>query len=161
MKAFWQQLDEAQQKWLMVLGVFVLLVVAYVGVWEPLSQSRDAKREEVAYHQATLNWLKEIEPNLRMLQAQRQSTGIDINQSLLSLTDQTARAAGLAGALSRIEPVNADQVNVWLDGAPFGVMMNWLSRLSVDSGVRVEELTVNRSGDQAQVDARVNLMIDR
>ena len=161
MKTFWLQLDEAQQRWLMILGVFIFLVVLYVGVWEPLSQSADTKREEVAYHQATLNWLREIEPNLRALQAQRQSAAIDVNQSLLSLADQTARAAGLAGALARIEPVNTDQVSVWLDGAPFGMMMNWLSRLSVDSGVRVEELTVNRSDNETSVDARVNLMIDR
>jgi general secretion pathway protein M len=161
MNAFWQGLEPSQQGWLTVLGGVILLTLAYVGIWEPLSLSRDAKRSEVAYHQATLDWFGQMEDDWLALQANKASSRLTANQSLLSVADQTARASGLAGSLTRIEPVNDNQVNVWLDGASFDQVMVWLSELSLEWGIRVDQLTVNQASDALTVDVRVNLAVDR
>ena len=161
MKAYWQALEPRQQRLIGVLVVVMVLALGYVGLWEPMVHSRDSQREEVAYHQATLAWLNSIESELLALKAVGSTEQMPSDRSLLSLADQTARAAGLAGVLSRIEPVNSDQVNVWLDGASFETVMSWLSELSVTWGVRVAELNVNRAQGEGAVDVRVNLTIER
>lgn len=57
--------------------------------------------------------------------------------------------------------MNDNQVNVWLDGASFDQVMVWLSELSLEWGMRVDQLTVNQASDALTVDVRVNLAVDR
>lgn len=161
MKAFWQQLNRRQQQWLLVLGVVVVAALSYVLVWEPWVEAKQTHAEEVAYHQATLDWLNALAPTIEALQGQQSAWQLDDGQSLLSLTDQTARAAGLAGALSRIEPVNNDEVSVWLNGASFDEVMAWLSDLSIERGVHIDQLSVNRATDPSSVDVRLTLTLRR
>jgi len=150
MMAWWTALPLRQQRLLMALAVVVIGASFYVGLWEPLTQAREARRAEVVHHQTTLNLLDEARSDIQALQ----------NQAA-RWADESARAAGLAGALTRIEPVNENQVNVWLDGAVFDEVMSWLSSLSMSSGVQVEQMSATRQADGSQVDVRVSLLIER
>lgn len=157
MKAWWSELNQRQQRAVLALGVVLIVTAGYVGLWEPWVEAKHRHAEEVAYHQATLDWLGTLAPVLETLQDQQTLGQLSEGQSLLSLTDQTARAAGLAGALSRIEPITDGQVSVWLNGANFDEVMSWLSDLSIERGVQVDQLSVNRASDPALVDVRLTL----
>jgi len=161
MMAWWNGLPLRQQRLLIVLAVVVTGALFYVSIWEPLIEAREARRAEVAHHQTTLNLLEEARSDIQALQNQASRTSVDPNQSLLRLADESARAAGLAGALTRIEPVNENQVNVWLEGAAFDEVMSWLSSLSMGSGIQVEQMSATRQVDGSEVDVRVSLLIER
>ena len=161
MMAWWNALPLRQQRLLMALAVVVIGASFYVGLWEPLIEAREARRAAVVHHQTTLNLLEEARSDIQALQNQASRMAMDPNQSLLRLADESARAAGLAGALTRIEPVNENQVNVWLDGAAFDEVMSWLSTLSMSSGIQVEQMSATRQADGSQVDVRVSLLIER
>ena len=154
---WWRSLNPRQKAAMGVLGGVLIATAVFTQVVEPLLEARAEANSQLAYHQATLNALNRAEPQIKRLQQQTSSSDVAINQSLLSLADETARAAGLAGALSRIEPSADNAVNVWLDGAQFDQVMGWLSALSVEQGVEVERLSVNRSQSASQVDVRVSL----
>ena len=160
MKAYWTQLNVRQQTVLAMAAVILAAAAFFLWVWEPLAESRDAKRDQVAAQRALLDWLEAVEP---LTQALRQGeTGArDLGgRSLLGLADQTARSAGLAGALTRIEPVGEDQVRVWLDEAEFVATMRWLEQLSMDYPVRTAQLEVERGRAAGMVNARVTLSED-
>jgi len=159
MHRFWSQLPTRQQRLVFALLAVVLLTGGYVGLWEPWTEARETQRAQVAHHQATLDWLVQVAPMIEEKRAEQSAVGLTDDQSLLSLTDQSARAAGLAGALSRIEPVNAREVNVWLDGAGFDDVMGWLGRLSMEHGVRVDRLSVTRNQNAETIDARIALAV--
>ncbi len=42
MKSWWRQLNQRQQRLLVIAGAVVLGVVIYVGLWEPLALTRQA-----------------------------------------------------------------------------------------------------------------------
>ena len=111
----------------------------------------------VATQQVELDWLQALAPEVTALR--QRDTGVrDLgDRSLLGVADHTARAAGLAGALTRIEPTGNNQVRVWLDGADYGVALVWLQRLSAEYPIDIEQLAVERGVGSGQVTMRVTL----
>jgi general secretion pathway protein M len=157
MSEFWNNLNARQQRILVLAGVVVLALFLYVQVWEPLAEARVAERERLAQQQAMLDWLTALTPvATRMRQESRRSQDLG-GRSLLGLADETARAAGLAGALSRIEPAGDGQVRVWLDGADFVTTIGWLERLSTSHPIEVSQLSVDRGQGVGRVNVRVTL----
>lgn len=153
----WQQL-EARQRRLIVLAAGVLFAaLVYVWVWEPLSQAREAEREHIAQQQALLNWLDAVAPLAERLRSSDQANREPSDRSLLGLADETARAAGLAGAMARIEPTGDREVRVWLEGADFVAVMGWLEDFSRSQAVQVGQLQVDRAGSEGRVNVRVTL----
>ncbi|TVQ38798.1 MAG: type II secretion system protein M [Wenzhouxiangella sp.] len=157
MSAWWNGLD-MRQRWLFsVCGGVVLVLAAFVWVWEPLSESRQAERARIAQQQALLDWLTALTPVAADLR-RGSSRAADLGgRSLLGLADETARAAGLAGSLSRIEPAGEGQVRIWLDGAEFVSTMGWLQRLSIEYPIEVSQLSIDRGQRSGQVNVRVTL----
>ncbi len=151
------QLD-ARQRRLLVLAAAVLFgALLYVQVWEPMVESRALERERIAQQQALLDWLTAITPMADQMRRQQAGRSVATDRTLLGLADETARAAGLAGALTRIEPAGENQVRVWLDGADFVATMGWLQQLSLRYPVEVRQLSVDRARQNGQVNVRVTL----
>ncbi|TVS11533.1 MAG: type II secretion system protein M [Wenzhouxiangella sp.] len=157
MSTFWEQLNARQRVLIVLAGLVLVAAALFVGVWEPLAESRAAERERVAGQQALLDWLDAVAPVAAELR-RRGDRGRDRGgRSLLGLADETARAAGLAGALSRIEPAGDDRVRVWLEGAEFLATMGWLEQLAVGHPVVVDQLDVDRGRSSGLVNVRVTL----
>lgn len=160
MSAWWQQLNQRQQRLVLFAAAILLGLLLYVQVWEPLDQARQAQREQIAHNQALLDWLVALSPVAEQMRQQGDGRRDLGGRSLLGLSDETARAARLAGALTRIEPAGQNQVRVWLDGAEFMATMNWLQQLSLEYPVEVSQLSVDRGQRAGQVNVRVTLSSD-
>lgn len=160
MREYWTRLKPRQQLLLGAAALVLLGALVFLWVWEPLAESRDLERERVAAQRALLDWLEAVEPAAQALR-QGQTAARDLGgRSLLGLADQTARAAGLAGSLTRIEPVSDNQVRVWLDEAEFTATMRWLETLSINHPVRAAQLEVERGRAAGMVNVRVTLSAD-
>jgi len=154
----WQQLEPRQRRLIVLAGAVLVAALLYVWVWEPLAQAREAERERIAQQQALLNWLEAVAPVAERLRANGQASRDLGGRSLLGLTDETARAAGLAGAMARIEPVGDGEVRVWLEGADFVAVMGWLEDFSRSRPVEVGQLQIDRAGAEGRVNVRVTLV---
>lgn len=154
----WQQLDTRQRRLIGLAGLVLIVALVYVWIWEPLAEAREAERERIAQQQALLNWLGAVAPMAERLRENSRSSRDLGGRSLLGLADETARAAGLAGAVARIEPTGDDEVRVWLEGADFVSVMTWLEEFSRSRPVQVDQLQVDGSGDEGQVNVRVTLV---
>ena len=160
MKARWAAM-EPRERWLVgVAGVVIAATVLWVGVWEPLDARRDALREQVVAQQALADWLAALDPaqfgTTRGLTGTASSARTLDGRSPLAIIDQTARAAGLAGALARIEPAAPGEVRVVLQRAEFPSLMRWLDELIETRPFRVVDLRADRA-EPGRVDATVVL----
>src|SRR5690625_2953822 len=100
----WQQLETRQRRLIVLAAAVALAALVYVQVWEPLAAAQAVHREQIAARQALLDWLEAIEPIADRLRDSGRDQRESSDRSLLGLADETARAAGLAGAMERIEP---------------------------------------------------------
>lgn len=146
MRDWWAGLQARERRLVALAALVVLLALGWTTVWEPLRDARRAAAEQVATQRALLDWLERMAPQVRRWQRAEAPERAADGRSTLAIIDQSARAAGLAGALKRIEPGSGDEVRVDFAGAAFPDLMRWLSRLVAEHPIAVVRLSADRSG---------------
>jgi len=158
MKEWLDKLEPKERMMLAVGGVVLLLLLIYVLVLAPLRSGYQSLQLGVAKQRDTVVWMQGSAQTIERLRrsggAAAQGLG---GRSLLAVTDSTARAGGLGAALKRVEPEGGNSVRVWLDGAPFDVLIKWLGTLSTRHGVDANSVTLERSEVAGLVNARLTL----
>jgi general secretion pathway protein M len=76
---------------------------------------------------------------------------------LFALADVTARGAGLATALKRVEPIGAKSARVSFETANFDALIAWVDNLGRDYGVQATDFSADRVEGMGLVNARVLL----
>ncbi|MEM1080105.1 MAG: type II secretion system protein GspM [Pseudomonadota bacterium] len=154
MRDRWQQMQTRERALIVLAGVVLTLVLLWVLLWEPLVKANEQRRTQIVEQQSLLLWLQSIEPDVQQLRANRPQASAPSNRSPIGLIDQTARNAGMAAGLQRIEPAAGNQVRVVLEQVEFSRLMDWLSELTAGQPYRIVQLEAQRS-DPGRVDAVV------
>jgi type II secretory pathway component PulM len=128
-------------------GLFVVAVVL------PLQRSVTALHRTVAHQRAELAWMRRVAPEL----AAAGPTAANGTLPLIVLIDQSARHAGLAGALTGSAPEGPDTLRVRLQRAPFDGLIAWLARLEQRDGVTVRAARIQAAKGPGMVDAALTL----
>lgn len=153
---YWRRLQLRERRMVAVAMVVILLVVGWTLVWEPLREARRDLSEQLAGQRALVDWLDRVAPEVQRLRDERPPERTLAGQSTLAIIDQGARAAGLAGALKRIEPDTGDEARVVFEQASFPDLMRWLTTTVMQRPLAVARLTADRAGP-GRVDAVVVL----
>ena len=132
---------------LIAAGLFVLAVVL------PLERSVAALQRTVAHQRAELAWMRRVAPEL----AAAGPPGANGTLPLIVLIDQSARRAGLAGALAGSAPEGPETLRVRLQRAPFDALIAWLARLEQRDGVVVQAARIQAADGPGLVDAALTL----
>ena len=158
MKAWLYSLEPRERLMLAAGTALLALFLLYILLWSPLHSGYDAMRNTVEDQRATALWMQESAQTLMRLKSSSGNASQGLGgKSLLAVADSTARAGGLGQALKRVEPEGSDSVRVWLDEAPFDVLVKWLGTLSTIHGVNAESVTLERSDATGRVSARLTL----
>lgn len=151
------QRDQLALKWLM----FAFLVFGvYFMVWQPSQNYLYNSRAEAEQAYADLVWMKENELRAKQLARQNRTSNVQdqlSGRSLLSVVSSSAQKFGVE--LQRFEPRGDNRVNVWLDEVSFNQMMLWIGELDGRFGVRVEQITVEKTDQPGNVSARMSFQI--
>ena len=149
--------DQAALNWMLLA---LLLFILFFFVWQPVQSFVNKSRAEAEQASADLVWMKENEGRASQLArnnpavaGQAQLSG----KSLLSTVSNSARRYKVE--LQRFEPRGDTKVNVTLDKVSFNQMMLWISELNQRFGVRVEQISVDKSDRPGDVSARLSLQI--
>lgn len=143
---YWHQLQARERRMIVIAAVVVAIVLAWTLVWEPLRDARGDLTAQLAGQRALLDWLDRVAPEVERLRGNRQPERTLEGRSMLAVVDQGARAAGLAGALKRIEPGTGDEVRVVFEQAAFPDLMRWLATAVAEHPLAVTRLTADRAG---------------
>ncbi len=154
--------DERSPRERLLLGLAALalcLLIAYALAWRPLQRHLDDLERAIPQQKALLHWLEETRAEVMALRRRSVPTNgrRGDGRSLLAVVDQTARQAGLGGAIRRVEPDGRNGVRLRFEAVPFDALMNWLERIAGPGEVRIEAVAIDRRDEAGLVDARLTL----
>jgi general secretion pathway protein M len=158
MRAWWNGLQARERRMLGVGGAVVAVLLGWALVWYPVVHARADLDRRVASQREDLAWMRQASGEARQLRAQGTHGRAERQgKSLLALADVSARGAGLAGALKRVEPAGGKSVRLNFEVADFDALMNWLDALAHDYGVQATDLSVDKVEGLGLVNARATL----
>ena len=157
MKIWWEGLSYRER--LLVSGgaLLTLALLLYALAWQPFQASHRRLRQSVAEQRAELAAMQQMAGEVKRLGGSGATTAsLADGRSLLTLVDQTARAAGLGAALKRVAPQGENRLGVQFDAVEFDQLVPWLGTLERDHRVTIVNLTVDRA-TAGRVNARLTV----
>ena len=156
--AWWRNQSERDRRVLLAGAIVVALLLGWSLAWSPLARARARAAAEVATQRANLAWMQQARAELAVLRARGARGQVDRQgKSLLALADVSARGAGLATALTRVEPAGPKSVRVSFETANFDALIDWVDALGRDFGVQATDLSADKVEGLGLVNARVVL----
>ena len=147
----WHQLAGRERRALTFLGLVLLALLMYAGLWKPVERSR---AEALSYFQQQRElhaYLQARAPGARAISAQAPARAQAAD--LQRLVTAAAERQGLA--IERLDVEGEGGVQVSLQPAPFLALLAWFEALQ-GQGIRIEEAGLERYGEGTVV-ARVGL----
>ena len=158
MKEWLAGLDPQERLLVYAAGAVLAVILLYAVLVHPFHSSYDKLRNGVEENRATLLWMQESALKVKQLKGANPVAGKGMaGRSLLSVTDDAARSAGLGTALKRVEPDGSTGVRVWLEDAAFDSVIGWLGVMASRYGVDVDSASMERAGARGRINARLSL----
>lgn len=155
----WWRNQSGRDRGVLIAGVLVVAVLlGWAYAWYPLARARAQLQAQVERARADLAWMRQSAAELSALHATAARGSVDRQgKSLLALADVSARGAGLAAALKRVEPTGPKSVRVSFEAATFDALIGWVDGLARDFGVQATDFSADRVEGIGLVNARVVL----
>ena len=156
----WRELSGRERRMVVLTAVVLFAVLFYLLVWTPVSTGIDETRRKVAAQEKQLRELQAMAAEVRRLRGSGKAAGASrLKGSLLGTIQASAERKGLGGTLKKVQPSGQDgrSVILWMENAPFDVMVDWLGLLNRQYGVQVTEITVERRDEPGRVNSRMVL----
>jgi general secretion pathway protein M len=148
-KTWWQGLNLREQRLVLVMATAVSVFLLYSFIWQPLNENLEKKERTLASRQALLTWVTENTArykNVKLNGGVNKSSG-----SLSSIINRTANQQKLT--ITRLQP-QGDNVQVWLDSAPFTQLLFWLEHLANNENLQVQAIDLAQGAKQGEVRVR-------
>jgi len=140
LKAKFFALDNSEQKTLMLGAVVVSLFILYSLIYKPLDNSVVQLTESNAKNQELLVWMKQSVIQLKGKGAGSTTGSKRGSRSLNEVINTSAANAKIS--ISRSQPRDNNQYQIWLDKVAFNNLVDWLQVLTRDFGIAVNSINL-------------------
>jgi len=138
-------------------GGVLLCALLFLLVLEPAQERHVAAMSQLQHLVDEFTWLSAQAPAVAALSTSAGASGGRVTtESPLGAVDQSARAAGLGGALRRVRPQESG-VEAELEGAAYTALVRWLAALETQYGLRIETLSLDPGGEPGRVNAQIRV----
>lgn len=152
-KKRWNALGARERRALSVLAVFLVPVLLYLLVWNPVQHGLAASQARLATVHAQLAQVREQAALVASLRAAPRS---EAPADAASAVQDAAARNGLREQVKRVDADSQNSVRVQLEAAPFSALMSLLVELQ-QAGLRTDSATVERNARAGTVNARLVL----
>ncbi|MTI14336.1 type II secretion system protein GspM [Sansalvadorimonas verongulae] len=140
-----QNMPQKDQRALMALSGFMVIVLFWFLVWKPLDDWADKEYAELTLERETQAFLAANYERTKVL-IKSQNTGP--KKDAAAAISSSGKRAGLN--LTRVQPARQG-VSVWLDAAPYQKLLGWLVQLHNREGLEVRQIRVERTDQTGMV----------
>jgi len=137
LKNIYTQLSAREQRLVLVSAAFVIFAIFYWGIWSPLNTSLERSQNSLKKQQELLVWVQQNANRAIQLRSSAGNKGA-FNGSLPQTVNQSANRMKIA--ISRMQP-QGDELQVWIDQAPFNDVLSWLQSLE-KTGVTILDVDI-------------------
>ena len=148
MNQWWSDRQPRERTLLGGVGVLVLLFVVFQFLLMPLADYRASARDQ---HEAALAMLQEVEAGARTIHALQAAAGERPEGAARTVVATTATELGLA--ITRLQPLESNELDVWLDDVASPLLYAWVGRLQ-ERGIPVTRAVIQKN-DDATVSAQI------
>jgi type II secretory pathway component PulM len=143
MRRWYASLNSREQKLLVLGAIASAAALAYALILEPL-QAREAQLRSAVRELDALNqWMQRAARQAETLTAAVSGEAAPPpEQSLLSVIETTADAAGIGKKLAHLSPESTQRAKLEFKRVPFDPMVTWLVQLNRERGVRISSMSV-------------------
>ena len=145
-----RELPTRQRQASLTAGIFVAIVVLYIGIWEPVFDYRENAIDRMTTARQNLEWMQQNETAARG----RLNSGAENEEVSIAKLSTSARQFGFS--LQRIQSMPSGGVSIQLQRQPFNAVLRWLEFLNGEYGYRVVNASLN-SYAEGLVDARITI----
>ena len=160
MKDWLTSLEPRERLFIAAATGFVVLAVAWFGLWQPLDQGHQATSERVETWQQSLAQLRPMRGQVQAAASGRPAAAGQ-NQSLVVIVDNSVRSRGLTNALQRSQPTPAGNgIRIEFENAAFDDLMLWLGDLHRQFSLQVDSasFSVATAENPGRVNASITLL---
>lgn len=152
-KKYWLSLQPRERTVLTVGGVIVSLIMLYTFLFQPWHKALNHMEAALPGLRTNLVWMRQQSEGLQNGSVKRNAPQIrGLNQSLLSVVQQSAKRAKLSQAIQQMSPAqNNNEVRVVLEGANFNNWLKWIDELYKSYGVDIKQVTAERDDDEPNI----------
>ena len=153
MKEWFSQLPQREQMSLFVLASVLAIYVIYSLVWLPLDSRREAlliQNETVAESRVRVDAMVS-----QIMQLRKSGAQSGVRRNLTSVINESTTRFKLP--VIRMQPNRQGEIQVRLENADFGAMMQWLHEIEYSKGLLVRELSLTQAGTTGLVNVTVKV----
>ncbi len=148
MKEWWSDRQPRERTLIAGVGALMLMFAVFQFLILPLAAYRASARAE---HEAALAMLQEVEAGARTVQTVRAAAGERPEGAARTIVAATATELGLA--ITRLQPLESSELDVWLDDVASPLLFAWVGRLQ-ERGIPVTRAVIQKN-DGATVSAQI------
>jgi general secretion pathway protein M len=145
-------LDSREKKMLNSGVLVVSIFIIYTLIFKPMNDSIVRLEKSNASNQQLLEWMTQSVASIKGSSSSSSASKRN-GRSLNVIINTTASSSSIS--ISRSQPRDNNQYQIWLDKAMFNDVLNWLNILHKDYGIFVSSINLGVTEVKGQV--RVNL----
>jgi general secretion pathway protein M len=154
LKAWFNGLDEREQKITLAFSVLLAIFLLYVMLIGPINDSAASWNKKVISAQKDVNWMKK---QVSLIRASKGGASISSSgMPLTSIVNTTTRKYDLP--VSRRDSKSPQEMQVWFDNISFDSFLSWAAELKSKHGVTLSSVNVRSRDDDGITSINVKLI---
>lgn len=140
MKNWFLQKNDSEQKIIVELAVFTLLILLYAFFYLPLKRDNDKLQSSINEIQTEIATMQSLKPKIAQFSNRNAAAVAMENSQIMALIEDVAKQQQLP--LSKIAGMGENKISVTLNGVAFNAAMRWLDVLQSQYRLNISQLSV-------------------
>lgn len=160
LKARWQQLAEREQRVVAGGGLVLVVIILYVGIWQPFLNYNDSLRVRIASEEKNLQWMRAVDKKMQQMSGKNKTKPAAISPiMLLGVLQKDIQQAGMSQQLAQLKQINANSIAMSFQKIAFDQLMTLLINIAKAQSIAITKMSVTASNAPGMVNADVVLSL--